>query len=97
MTVTRTLTHGYALQLGKLLNWINDGKKVRYSLDGGDTIHTGILRHVVAGREQWGFPGNNVEIRDQWVRITGVTGPFDCAYPVDQIVTLMQNDLFVLD
>ena len=100
--MSRTLTHATALDLGDLLKWVHDGAKVRYSLDGGDTIWEGILRHVVAGKEpsQWGFPSGKAEIRDQYIRITGAfggRGPSEIALPIEQILDLMAEGLFVAE
>jgi len=92
-TTPGTLTQGDAIVLGQLLSWIQAGRKVRYSLDGGETIREGVLRHVVAGPEphEWGFLRNDRDVRTGWVRITDT---FESALPVTQIMQLIADQMF---
>jgi hypothetical protein len=87
------LTQGDALILGELLIWVREGRKVRYSTDGGETIRQGVLRHVVAGPQphEWGFLRNDRDVRTGWVRITDT---FESALPVSQILELIRDQLF---
>ena len=96
ITVPGTLTQGDALILGQLLGWVREGRRVRFSTDGGDTIREGVLRHVVTGPEphEWGFLHNDRDVRTGFVRITALG--FDLALPVSQIVELIRDQVFIV-
>lgn len=93
-TTTRPLTQGEAIILGELLTAVRAGKKVTYSLDGGHTILTGVLRHVVVSPDNFAFLLNDGDVRDGYIRITGIKGPSESALPVSQIVDLIRDQLF---
>jgi hypothetical protein len=95
-TVLTPLTQGDAVVLGELLAATYAGKKVRYTLDGGDTIFTGVLRHVVTSPDNFGFLRNDEDVRNGYVRITGISGPSESALPVTQIMDLIYNQLFFI-
>jgi hypothetical protein len=96
-TVPGMLTQGDAIVLGKLLAGVKEGRKVTFSLNDGDTIRTGVLRHVVAGEapSEWGFLHNDRDVRTGFVRITSLG--FDMALPVTRIMDLIRDQMFVVE
>lgn len=97
--MTTSLTHKpldqtRALVLGQLLTWVAMNQKVRYSIDGGTTLLTGTLRHVVVSPEDYSFLRSGQDVRDGYVRITG---KFDTALPVEALIDLVRDGLFVAD
>jgi hypothetical protein len=87
-TTPAPLTAAVAFALGDLLNWITQKRKVHYTLDGGRTIRTGTLRHVVVGPDNFSFLGRDTDIRDAYVRIT-LTSGVEATLGVSQIIELM--------
>jgi len=94
VTTHAALSQTRALVLGQLLVWIASGQKVRYSVDGGTTLLTGTLRHVVVSPSDFNFQRAGEDVRDGYVRITGT---FDSALPVEAIVDLILDGLFVVE
>jgi hypothetical protein len=94
VTTHAVLSQTRALVLGQLLVWIASGQKVRYSVDGGTTLLTGVLRHVVVGPTDFNFQRAGADVRDGYVRITST---FDSALPIEAIVDLMLDGLFVAE
>lgn len=97
--MTTSLTHKpldqtRALVLGQLLTWVAKNQKVRYSIDGGTTLLTGTLRHIVVSPDDYNFLRSDQDVRDGYVRITG---KFDTALPVEALVDLVRDGLFVAE
>jgi hypothetical protein len=93
VTTTTPLTVGFALRLGDLLNWVAQSRAVHYTADGGATILTGTLRHVVRSPDDYSFLGRGQDVRDAYVRIT-LTSGLDTALPVTQVVGLIEDGAF---
>lgn len=95
-TTHAPLTQGEAIALGELLTAVRAGKKVTYSLDGGDTIFQGVLRHVVVSPTNFAFLLNDGDVRDGFVRITGISGPSESALAIPAILDLIREGLFAV-
>lgn len=93
------LTVPFALRLGDLLNWVTQGRKVRYAVGdagGAVVILTGTLRHVVRDKDDFCFLDKGQDVRDAFVRIT-LTNGLDVALPITRVVSLMEDGGFALD
>jgi len=97
--MTTSLTHKplnqtRALVLGQLLTWVAKNQKVRYSIDGGTTLLVGTLRHLVVSPDDYNFLRSDEDVRDGYVRITS---SHDRAYPVEALIDLVLDGLFVAE
>lgn len=94
ITTTGPLTVGFALRLGDLLNWVSQKRLVHYTTDGGSTVLTGTLRHIVRSPDNYGFIDHDTDVRDAFVRITLRTSGLDTALPVHRVVGLIEDGAF---
>lgn len=92
--MNKTLTISQAFAVGDLVTWVTAKKKVRFSRDGGATILTGTLRHIVRSPDNYGFLGHGEDIRDGYVRITLDTG-LDIAVPVPELMEMVSETLII--
>lgn len=75
------LTYNDGRLLGMLGQYVNEHRYVElavgaYDPDDDDAFRRleGTLRHFVTGPDNYGFPGNKVDLRDQYVRMTTKSG-----------------------
>lgn len=73
------LTVEDAWLLGQLVKHVGRGSFVELAVDvkdkeGDFRRFSGTLRHFVTSPDNFGFPGNKVDLRDQYVRVTTETG-----------------------
>lgn len=92
------LNIGTAVALGELLTAVQQGRKVTWSPDGGDTIFDGTAR-AICTRTPDGLPGGFLsasdDVRDGYVWITTSTG-METTLPVPFVLELIRQQLFVL-
>lgn len=88
---TFKLTRADAYAIGTLVEWIGGNKLIRFSTDGGVTIRTGTLRHIVVSPDNFAFIGGDEDIRDGHVRIT--TGGWDITVPFMDAVRMVQDGM----
>lgn len=79
----RVLNVHHVTALATIVQWAQAGSKIKFMYEGSDVIREGIVRSI--GDDQFNFINLETDVRDAYVRITGVNG-FDYALPVTDVM-----------
>lgn len=90
-----TLTLSDATSLAMVLAAPEGNRKVARTTDGGETVIYGTARHLVRSEEHYAFVGNDMDVRDAYLRVTSKTG-LEFAWPIRALMAEIRTGSFAL-
>lgn len=90
-----TLNLSDAIALGLLAEWVTNGRKVTWAVNGDVTrLMTGTARHFVKGPDNFAFITHTDDIRDAHVRISA---GMEWTISVREAIAMMGDGLMVVE